>query len=117
MKYLHKLQAGEKRVQSLLTLHANLAASYLPVPVQRYWAIPEKKHRGVEDIFFEKPRFSFFFTLPLEIPDKTKLHPWTLEIPQIFVRSLGNSPKPPKNQDPWKFLFFSYSPLEIPLHF
>ena len=116
MKYLHKLQAGEKRVQSLLTLHANLAASYLPVPVQRYWAIPEKKQTGGLRTYFLKNPVFHFFTLPLEIPDK-KLHPWTLEIPQSFVRSLGNSPKPPKNQDPWKFLFFSYSPLEIPLHF
>ena len=72
MKYLHKLQAGEKRVQSLLTLHANLAASYLPVPVQRYWAIPEKKtNRGVEDIFFEKPRFSFFLLYPWKFQTKS----------------------------------------------
>ena len=46
-----------------------------------------------------------FFTLPLEIPP--------LDIPQIFVRSNGNSKA--KNQDPWKFHFiFSWSPLQIP---
>ena len=33
--------------------------------------------------------FFIFFTLPLEIPDKTKLKP--LEIPENCVRSLGNS--------------------------
>ena len=42
------------------------------------WAIPEKDQTrgvGVEDIFFENPRGIFrFFTLPLEIPDKTRLH-------------------------------------------
>ena len=65
MKYLHKLQAGEKRVQSLLTLHANLAASYLPVPVQRYWAIPEKKQTGgLRTYFLKNPVFHFFYFTP-----------------------------------------------------
>ena len=52
----------------------------------------------------------YFFTLPLEIPDKIKLHPWKfhkialdpLEIPR------------PNHQDTWKFhICFSWSPLEI----
>ena len=41
------------------------------------WAIPEKTpNRGHEDILFLKnPGIIRFFILPLEIPDKTKLHP------------------------------------------
>ena len=39
----------------------------------------------------------------------------TPDIPQNCVRSLGNSKA--KNNDPCKFHFFSWSPLEIPLRF
>ena len=73
----------------------------------------QKKNQtgGVEDILEPPLRIFHFFTLPLEILDKTKLHP--LEIQQICVRSHGNSKT--KNQDPWKFhIIFSWSPLEIP---
>ena len=36
------------------------------------WTIQEKnKQTGLEDFFF----FEKFFALPLEIPDKTRLHP------------------------------------------
>ena len=41
------------------------------------WAIPEKKTRGFRTYFFEKrPRFFLIFSVPQEIPDKTKLHSW-----------------------------------------
>ena len=44
---------------------------------EKKWAIPEKKQMGVvEDILFENaPGIFRFFTLPLEYPDKAKLHP------------------------------------------
>ena len=41
--------------------------------VQPCWAIPEKKQGGLRAYVFEKPPTIFqFFTLLLEIPDKTK---------------------------------------------
>ena len=42
-----------------------------------HWAIPEKKKkRGLRAYIFENPPGIFwFFTLPMEIPDKTRLHP------------------------------------------
>ena len=42
------------------------------------WAIPEKiQTGGFEIYFFENPLGIFhFLTLPLEIPDKTKLNLW-----------------------------------------
>ena len=62
---------------------------------------PRKKQMagggGLRTYFFEKkPRKCFiFFTLPLEIPDKTKLHPWKfrkivlhpLEIPRSKTKT------------------------------
>ena len=53
------------------------------------WAIPEKKLNGLRIYLFKKFAGIFhFFTLPLEIPDKTAQ---PLDIPQNCVRSLGNS--------------------------
>ena len=46
--------------------------------IKSEWAIPEKKQtERVEDITFLKTPLEFFsfFTLPLEIPDKIRLHP------------------------------------------
>ena len=44
------------------------------------WAIPEKiQTEGVEDILFPNPPpppgILYFFSLPLEVPSKTKLNP------------------------------------------
>ena len=69
-------------------------------------AIPEnfQTGRGVEDILFDKPPGIFhFFTLPLEIPDKTKLNPWIFH--KIVIDSLEIH------------IIFSWSPLQIPPHF
>ena len=56
--------------------------------------------------FMKTPlEFSIFFTLPLEIPDKTKLHPWKFH-KFLLATSIGNSKT--KNQNPW---------LEIPHYF
>ena len=58
--------------------------------------------------------FIFFFTLPLEIPDKTMLNSW------IFCKIVLDSLEilRPKKKDPWKFhIIFSWSPLEILLRF
>ena len=77
-----------------------------------------KKTKGVEDIptFFEKSPIIFhFFTSTLGIPDKTKLHAWKF-YKIVIDMYLGNSTMA-KNQDPWKFVFFSWSPMEIPLCF
>ena len=75
------------------------------------WAIPEKIKTGVMRIyFFEKlPGIFHFFTLPLKIPDKTKLNPWIFH--KIVLDPL-ETPKPktktPENStsfliNPWKF--------------
>ena len=71
---------------------------------------------GLRMYFCENsPGGFYFFTLPLEIPDKTKFNPW-INIPQNCVRSLENFKA--KNKDPWKFhITFSWSPLEITLRF
>ena len=62
---------------------------------------------GVEDIIFWKLPWNFsFFTLSLEITDKTKLSSW------IFHKTSKT-----KNKGPWKFhIIFSWSSLEILLH-
>ena len=41
------------------------------------WVLLQKKSKqvGLRIYFFENP-LEFFFFLPLEIPDKTKLNPW-----------------------------------------
>ena len=47
------------------------------IPTQ-YWAIPEKQNKtgGLRAYVFENPPGIFrFFTLTMEIPDKTRLHP------------------------------------------
>ena len=43
----------------------------------QYWGIPEKQaNRGLRTYIFENPPGIFaFFTLPIEIPDKTRLQP------------------------------------------
>ena len=94
------------------------------------WVIPEKKQTGgLRILFWKKPlEFLLFFSVPLEIPGKIKLHYWkfgkimyiprklkaknsrTLEISHEFVLvSLGNSTLFLIN--PWKFciLFLVYS--------
>ena len=74
---------------------------------------------GLRIYFFEKnPGIFHFFTLPLEIPDKTKLTPWIfhkivldlLEIPRPKTKTLGNSTLFFLGH-PWKFhmLFLWYS--------
>ena len=74
------------------------------IPILSYilqWAIPEKKQKGgLRTYFFENPPGIFhFFTLPLEILDKTELHTWKfckivfhpLEIPSPKTKTPGNS--------------------------
>ena len=83
-----------------------------------HWSILKKSKQGGEALriyFFENPPWNFsFFTLPMEIPDKTKLSRWIF--PQIVLRSLGNSKA--KNKDPWQsHIIFSWSPLDITLCF
>ena len=72
----------------------------------------KENSRGLRTYFFEEPlEFFNFFTLPLEIPDKTKLHPWKFH--KIALDSLG-IPRP-NHQNPLKFhIIFSWLPLEIP---
>ena len=80
------------------------------------WAIPEKsKQGGLRVYYFEKtPGIFHFFTLPLEIPDKTKLNPWIfhkivlaiLEISRPKTKTPGNSTLFFLGH-PWKFYFIS----------
>ena len=81
------------------------------------WIFSGITHWKLRTYFFEKPplNFSFYYFTPGN-SRQNKTPP--LEIPQIFVRFLGNSKV--KNQDPWKYhmsIIFSWSPLEIPLRF
>ena len=85
----------------------------LPIKYGGKILIPEKAQTGWEELriyFFENPPGIFnFFTLPLEIPDKTKLNPWLfhiilfhhLEIPRPKRKTPGNS----TIFFPWKFHF------------
>ena len=65
----------------------------LNIPLIGLFQKKSKQGGGVEDILF------FFFTLPLEIPDKTRLKPWIfhkivldpLEIPRSKTKTPGNS--------------------------
>ena len=82
----------------------------------------KKTNRGVEKIFFWKLSWNFlFFTLPLEIPDKRKLHLWKfhkflldpLEIPRPKTKTPGNSTLFFLGH-PGKFhMLFHWYPLEI----
>ena len=79
------------------------------------WVIPEKsKQGGWRHTFVKTPLESFIFLIyPWKVQTK-RAQP--LEIPQIFIRSFGNSKL--KNQDHWKFhIIFYWSPLEISLCF
>ena len=61
---------------------ANWGESIQPSAVQLQKGLFQKKSKrgewgGLRIYFFEKPlEFFIFFTLPLEIPDKTQLKPW-----------------------------------------
>ena len=79
------------------------------------WAIPEKKskHGVLRIYFFEKTLKIFrFVTLPLELPDKMKFHPWQfhqtvlhprpIEIPRYFLLDHA-----------WKFHFLFTNPLSF----
>ena len=69
-----------------------------------HWAVPEKKQTGRGHTFLKTCLLEFFifFTLPLEIRHKTKLHPW--KIHKIVL-------------DPLKFQGHKSRPLEIPHYF
>ena len=71
-----------------------------------HWAIPEKTQIGGEGggggddkNSGNPPEICHFFTLPLEILDKTELNPWIfhkilldlLEIPRLKTKTPGNS--------------------------
>ena len=95
------------------------------------YSIPDKKtNRWVSYIghisyqlailFWKSPGIIHFFTLPLEIPEKTKLHHW------IFQKIVLDPLKFPQGQKPSKtplenstyiFSAFSWSTLEIPIRF
>ena len=67
---------------------------------------------GVEDLFEIPPGIFHFFTLPLEVPDKTKINHWIfhkvmldpLEIPRPKTKTPGNSTLFFLDH-PWKFYF------------
>ena len=75
------------------------------------WAIPEKKITGgLRAYFFENPlEFLISLTLPLEIPDKTKLQLWKFH--KILLDPLEISTRL-NHQDSWIFhIIYSWSPL------
>ena len=92
------------------------------IPYDCQWAISEKVQTGEMGgggcgyTFLKTPfwNFSGFFYFTLKIPDKTKLN---LDIPQNYVKSLGNSKAKNKNPSGNSTLLFFlvWSPLEIPV--
>ena len=78
------------------------------------WGIPGKNQTGgAEDKLFWKPT-GIFFTLPLEIPDETKLHPWKFYKMALDLLEIPS----PIQEIPWtpgNSTLFSWSPLEIQL--
>ena len=65
----------------------------------------KKKRPKVEDILFKKnPEIFHVFTLPLEILDKRKLHPW------IFYKIMLEKPRPLEIPN-----YFFWSALKIPI--
>ena len=70
-----------------------------------------KQEKGQK--WWKTPRIFTFVSLPLEIPDKVKLHPW--EFYKIMLHPLEFQVK---NQEPWRFhIIFSGSPFQTPLLF
>ena len=70
-----------------------------------------KSKRGrLRIYFFEKrPGMFYLYTLPLEIPDKTKLSIWIFH--RIVLDPL-EIPRPKTQTDPWNFhIIFSWSPF------
>ena len=83
-----------------------------------HWAIPEMGVRvgGWEHTFLKKPLEFFIFYFTAEISRQNKAS--QLEIPHLFVRSFGNSKTKQKARPlDGDSIIFSWSPLEIPLHF
>ena len=69
-----------------------------------------------EHTFLKKPLefFIFYFTAGISRQNKAS----SMEIPHIFVRSFGNSKNKQKARPlDGDSIIFSWSPLEIPLHF
>ena len=66
---------------------------------------------GLGYTFFENPPGIFhFFTLPLEISDKTKLSPWIFH--RIVLEPL-ETPRPKTQTPGFSTLFFLWPPLDI----
>ena len=75
----------------------------------------KKPNRRWLRTYFSKDTTGIFnFFLPLEIPDKTKLHPW--KIHKIVLHGF-EIPRPETKTPGTSAFFFSWSPLEIPLRF
>ena len=77
----------------------------------------EKKQGGLRTYFFENtpPRISNVFTLPLVIPDKTKLRPWKLHKVMLDQSEI---PRPkPKTSRNYYFFYFCYYCLLFPHYF
>ena len=70
----------------------------------------KQKKTGVLKVHFFEKEWNLFFTLCLEIPDKTMLHPRNSA--KLLATSFRYSKI--KNQDLWKFHIFSLIPQEIP---
>ena len=64
-----------------------------------YCPLPNYRMYFENILFWKPPRIFHFFNLPLEIPDKTKLHPWKfytflldpLELPRPKTKTPGKS--------------------------
>ena len=76
---------------------------------------------GLRTYYFNLPGIFHFFTLPLEIPEKTKLQPWkfhTFLLDPFKIPSPNAKTKKPVNSTlffyPLKFHFVFNYPIEIP---
>ena len=82
------------------------------------WSIPEKNKQGGSGHTFLTTGFFYSFTLPLEIPDKSKLHPWKLFKIVFYIVWKFQDQKPRPLENPHNFFLVtprnSTYPWKIP---
>ena len=107
--------------------HLLVSSATLLCKIQNIGLFQKKKKqigRVVEDILLGTPLKYFIFTFPLEIPDKTKLHPWQFHKTVLDSLKIPRSKtKTPRNSTlfflghRWKFHFANSTKLLLPRKF
>ena len=107
--------------------HLLVSSATLLCKIQNIGLFQKKKTNregGVEDMLLLTPLKYFIFTFPLEIPDKTKLHPWQFHKTVLDSLKIPRSKtKTPRNSTlfflghRWKFHFANSTKLLLPWKF